>query len=241
MMKNALLICGYGPGISHAVACRFGKAGHPVALIARNVERLTGAVAELAAEGIQAYAFPADLSDVDAIRRTITDVHDRVGPIGILHWNAFLDIDGDLLSTPPERLGQSVDLRVVSYIAAIQRCRDDLAASKGTVLVTSGVMALDDPTINAFAVDYAALAISVAAQRKATHLLLHTLAPHEIHVGEVIVNGFVEGTPGGLGKSHTVSPTAVADQFWKLHTARREHSVIVGGAVPISEAVLHSC
>lgn len=52
MMKNTRLICCYGPGISHAVACRFGKAGHPVALVARNVERLEGAVAELAAEGI---------------------------------------------------------------------------------------------------------------------------------------------------------------------------------------------
>lgn len=164
-----------------------------------------------------------------------------MGPIGVLHWNEFLDIDGDLLSTPPESLGQSVDLRVVSYITAVQGCIADLAASKGTVLVTSGVMALDDPTVNAFAVDYAALAISVAAQRKATHLLRHTLAPHEVHVGEVIVNGFVEGTPGGLGKSNTVSPTDVADLFWKLHTARREHSVIVGGAVPISETVPHSC
>ncbi|MBG6246718.1 short-chain dehydrogenase [Candidatus Symbiopectobacterium sp. 'North America'] len=240
-MKNTLLICGYGAGISHAVACRFGKAGHPVALVARNVERLAGAVAELAAEGILAHAFPAELSDVNAIRRTITDVHDTLGPISVLHWNAFLDIDGDLLSTPPVSLGQSVDVRVVSYITAVQGCIADLAASKGTVLVTSGVMALDDTTINAFAVDYAALAISVAAQCKATHLLRHILAPHEVHVGEVIVNGFVEVTPGGLGKSNTVSPMAVADQFWELHTARRENSVIVGGAVPISETVLYSC
>lgn len=67
MMKNTLLICGYGPGISHAVACHFGKEGHPVALIARNVERLARAVAELATAGIQAHAFPADLSDVNAI------------------------------------------------------------------------------------------------------------------------------------------------------------------------------
>lgn len=238
-MKNTLLICGYGPGISHAVARRFGKAGHPVALIARNVQRLTEAVAELTAEGIQVQAFPADLSDVKAIQRAVTDVHNMLGPIGILHWNAFLDIEGDLLTTPPSDLSRSFDLRVVGYIAAVQECLDDLAASQGTVLVTSGVMSLDDPQINAFAVDYAAIAISGAAQRKATHILAHTLAPHDIHVGEVIVNGFVEGTPGGSGKSDTVSPTDIAEQFWALHTGRQVCSVIVGSAVPISQAGFH--
>ena len=238
-MKNTILICGYGPGISHAVARRFGKAGHPVALIARNVQRLTEAVAELTAEGIQVQAFPADLSDVKAIRRAVTDVRETMGPIGILHWNVFLDIEGDLLSTPPEDLSKSFDLRVVGYITAVQESMDDLAASKGTVLVTSGVMALDDPQINAFAVDYAAIAISGAAQRKATHILAHTLVPHDIHVGEVIVNGFVEGTPGGSGKSNTVSPTDIAEQFWALHTARRVCSVIIGKAVPIAEAGIH--
>lgn len=71
----------------------------------------------------------------------------------------------------------------------------------------------------------------VAAQRKATH----TLAPRDIHVGEVVVNGFVEGTPGGIGKSDTVAPADIAEQFWELHAARQMHSVMVGGAVPVSE------
>ncbi|KEY60057.1 SDR family NAD(P)-dependent oxidoreductase [Serratia sp. DD3] len=238
-MKNTIVICGYGPGISQAVARRFGKAGHPVALIARNVQRLTEAVTELNAEGIQVQAFPADLSDVKAIRHVFTNVHGMMGPIGILHWNVFLDIEGDLLSTPPDDLSKSFDLRVVGYITAVQESKNDLMASKGTVLVTSGVMALDDPQINAFAVDYAAIAIGVAAQRKTTHILAHTFAPHGIHVGEVIVNGFVEGTPGAIGKSDTVAPTDVADQFWELHTTRQVHSVIVGKAVPIEEAGIH--
>lgn len=233
-MKNTILICGYGPGISHAVARRFGKAGHPVALVARNALRLAEAVTELAVEGIEARAFPADLSDTKAIQRVIANVHASLGRIEILHWNVFLDIEGGLLSTSVKDLSKSFDLRVAGYIAAVQENLDDLTATRGTVLATSGVMALDDPQINAFAADYAALAIGVTAQRKATHILAHTLAPRGIHVGEVIVNGFVEGTPGGIGKNNTVTPTDIADQFWELHTTRRVHSVIVGGAVPLT-------
>lgn len=239
-MKQTILICGYGPGISQALARRFGLAGHPVALIARNAQRLAAAVDELSQEGIQATAFAADLSDVEAMTRVVQDVRVTQGPIGILHWNAFLDISGDALSKPLSDLNASFQIRVVSYIAAIQASLVDLEACQGSVLVTSGVMALEAPDINAFAADYAALAIAVAAQHKANGLLAHTLAPRGVHVGEVIVNGFVKGTPGGAGKNGTVSPEDIAERFWELHTARHAHSVIVGNAVPVSEPVHHA-
>ena len=118
-MKNTVLICGHGPGISHALARRFGKAGYPVALIARNARRLADAVAELTSEGINAQAFTADLSKIDAIRSAIMDAREMLGPIGILHWNAFLDIEGDLLSTLPEELSKSFSTRVTGYITAV--------------------------------------------------------------------------------------------------------------------------
>jgi len=239
-MKHTILICGYGPGISQAIARRFGKAGHPVALVARSAKRLRKAAEELSEEGIQAHAFPADLSDFEAVERVVADVRAVLGSIGILHWNAFLDVQGNLLSVPLSDLSKSFEIRVASYIAAVQASLADLEANKGSVLATSGIMALDEPRIDAFAADYAALAIGVAAQHKATGILAHTLAPRDVHVGEVIVNGFVEGTPGGAGKSGTVAPADIAEQFWELHAARQAHSVVVGGAVPVPETVRHA-
>lgn len=236
-MKNTILICGYGPGISQAVARRFGAEGHPVALVSRNARRLNEAAAQLAAEGIQARVFPADLSNIEEVQGMVREVSKQLGPVGILHWNAFVDVEGDLLFTPLTTLSQSFDIRVVSFIAAVQECLADLTATKGSVLTTSGVMAIDDPHINAFATGYAALAISVTAQHKTVHILANTLAPRGIHVGEVIVNGFVEGTPGGSGKSHTVAPKEVAEQFWALHTARKTHSVVVGHNVPLPNTI----
>lgn len=238
-MKHTILICGYGPGISQAVARRFGHAGHPVALIARNAGRLTQAVEALAEEGIEAHAFPADLSDLQATGRVIAQVSGTLGPIGILHWNAFVDVDGDLLSSALSDLSLSFHLRVTGFIAAVQASLEDLSSLQGSVLVTSGIMALDDPRIDAFATDYAALAIGAAAQHKATGILSNTLAARGVHVGEVIVNGFVEGTPGGAGKSNTVAPAEIAARFWELHTARQTHSVILGNGVALSQAACH--
>lgn len=233
-MKNSLLLCGYGTGISKAVARRFGKEGHPVILIARNAQRLSEAEEELMAEGIQAHGLSADLSDLKAIERTVEIARDMFGPIGILHWNAFTHLDGDLLSASPADMEKSFHIRVACYVAAVQASLNDLQETKGSVLVTSGVIGLDDPKINAFAAKYAALSISITAQCRTTSFLAHTLAPRGIYVGEVIVNGFVAGTPASVGKTSTVAPADVAEQFWDLHTARTTHSAIVGKAVPIS-------
>ena len=38
-MPNAIIVAGYGPGISHAMALRFGREGYEVALVGRDAER----------------------------------------------------------------------------------------------------------------------------------------------------------------------------------------------------------
>jgi hypothetical protein len=43
-MKGTVTIVGAGPGVGAAVARRFGREGHPVALVARNRDRLDGTV-----------------------------------------------------------------------------------------------------------------------------------------------------------------------------------------------------
>ncbi|ADJ45507.1 hypothetical protein AMES_3683 [Amycolatopsis mediterranei S699] len=54
-------LVGAGPGLGLATARRFGAAGHPVALIARDAERLAELTTALARDGIRARAFPADV------------------------------------------------------------------------------------------------------------------------------------------------------------------------------------
>lgn len=230
-MKNTIVICGHGPGISSSVARRFGKEGHPVAIVARNGERLASAAAALEAEGIIARAFSGDMGDMESVTQTIDAIRSTFGPIEILHWNAFSAVEGDLLVTPPADLQASFNVRVAGFLAAVQASISDLEANKGAVLATSGVMALDRPGINAFAVDFGALAITVAAQHKALGILSHTLSPRDVFVGEVIVNGFVKGTEGAFERNATIDPDDVAEAFWKLLTQRTEHSVVFGDII----------
>lgn len=230
-MKNAIVVCGHGPGISNAVARRFGKAGYPVAIVARNGERLAAAAASLEAEGIAASAFKADLGDIESVKGIIDAIRATLGSIEILHWNAFSAVEGDLLTTTPAQLQTSFDIRVAGFLAAVQASLADLEANKGAVLATSGVMALDRPDIDAFAVDFGALAVTVAAQHKMLSILAHTLAPRSIFVGEVIVNGFVKGTEGAFERNATIEPDEVAEAFSSLLARRTGYSVVVGQSI----------
>ncbi|WP_437609974.1 SDR family NAD(P)-dependent oxidoreductase [Erwinia sp. V71] len=230
-MKNTIIVCGYGPAIADAVARRFGAAGHPVALIARNAQRLAEAESALRDSGIRAKAFVADLGNAEAVRQVIEDARKALGPVGILHWNAFSDIEGDLLSTSADLLSYSLSVRVVGYVTAVQAVHADLEAVSGSVLATSGVMVFDNPEIDHLAKDFGAMSVSVAAQHKATALLTQTLAARGIYVGEVIVNGFVKKSAGAAQYEASVDPEDVAEQFWQMNLARDTRSVIVGDSL----------
>ena len=43
-MAKTMIVCGYGPGISNAVAQRFGAEGFSVALIGRSADKLAAGV-----------------------------------------------------------------------------------------------------------------------------------------------------------------------------------------------------
>lgn len=227
-MKPALLLCGYGPGIGHSVARRFGRAGYPLHLVARSVDKLHAAVAALRQEGITATAHACDLGDVTALQHLLAQLADT--RIGILHWNAFMDVEGDLLAAAPDALAASLNLRVVQYLKTVQTLLPQLAAERGAVLATSGVMALDTPGINALAGGYGILAVSVTAQHKANALLAPSLAAQGVYLGEVVVAGFVQNTPGADQHPSALNPDDIADAFWQMHSARQAHSRLFGAA-----------
>lgn len=230
MSSNAaIVVCGHGPGISDAVARKFGRAGRPVAIVARNADRLAGAARALTGDGIPAEAFPCDLTDAGAVRRLVAAVRERLGPIGIVHWNAYTGGAGDLATGSLDELRAVLDCTVFGLVAAVQAALPDLQAQRGAVLVTGGGLGNMDPKVDAMAVSWGAmgLALGKAAQRKTVGLLHHRLARDGVYVGEVVVTAIVKGTAGGRGNG-TLDPALVADRFWELNERRDQISVMQG-------------
>jgi short-subunit dehydrogenase len=225
-MKRTIVVCGHGPGISDAVARRFGKEGFAVALVARNAERVKAAAEALSGAGLTAKAFPCDLGNAEAVRTLIRDVRASLGPISVLHWNVYTGGAGDLLTAPVEELRTPFDVSVLGLVAAVQEALPDLKQEKGAVLITGGGFAFYDRNVDAMAVNWNAmgLAVAKAAQHKTAGLLHQKLAGEGIYVGEVVVLGQVKGTAFDSGHA-TLEASAIAERFWELHQRRTEASV----------------
>jgi len=227
-MAETIVICGYGVGISDAVARRFAKEGYKVAIVARNAERLNGAAEKLIADKIEAKAFACDVGDVQAVQKLIADVRANLGPIKILHWNAYTGGAGDLKTASAEDLRGVLNVTVHGLLAAVQAALPDLKAQSGALLVTGGGFAFYDPAVDAAATQWGAqgLAIGKAAQHKAVGLLSKSLQSEGVYVGEVVVTGLVKGTAFDSGNA-TLDASTIAEKFWQLYRERSAHSVTI--------------
>ena len=220
-MAQTILVCGHGPGISDAVAQRFGAEGFSVALAARRGDKLAAAAEALARRGIEAQAFPADLADPAGVASLVARVRASLGPIHVVHWNAYARVAGDLLTAAAHDVRAQLDVGVVGLVAAVQAALPDLKAHLGAVLVTGGGLAQDDERVDALAGAMGAmgLAVTKAAQHKLVGVLGARLAKDGIFVGEVMVTALVKGSAPDRGQP-TVEPAVVAARFWDLYTQR---------------------
>jgi NAD(P)-dependent dehydrogenase (short-subunit alcohol dehydrogenase family) len=227
-MPKTLIICGHGPGISDAVANKFGEEGFQTALVARSADKLEEARARLQARGIKAAAFPADLSDPNAVKDLVARVRDQFGAISAIHWNAYANAAGDVLTADVTALHSVFDVAVTSLVLLLQQVVSDLKAAKGAVLVTNGNLGQFDPKIDAMAVEWNSMGLAIAnsAKHKLIGLLTEKLRADEITVGEVVVSGLVKGTVWDTGNA-TIEPRRVAGLFWEIYSGRQSKVVTV--------------
>lgn len=107
-----IAVVGAGPGLGRSIARRFGRAGHPVALIARTPSTLDAIATSLRAEGIRADTFPGDVTDEDGLTAALHSAAQALGRIGILSYSP-----NATWTYPPGRLP---DLAALGYTGAAE-------------------------------------------------------------------------------------------------------------------------
>jgi NADP-dependent 3-hydroxy acid dehydrogenase YdfG len=220
---KTIVVVGFGPGVSSAVADRFGAEGFSVALVGRSAERLAAGVAALEAKGVTAVAITADAGDPATVRAAIQEARARLGSVRVIHWNAYGGAEaGDLLTTDAAAARDLFDIAIVGLLAAVQEALPDLAGTnEGAVLITNGAFGEATPGMDRYAVSQKAmgLALANAAKDKLAGLLAARLQAQKVYVGEVIIAGMVKGTPWASGAGG-IEPASVAERFWELYQAR---------------------
>jgi NADP-dependent 3-hydroxy acid dehydrogenase YdfG len=205
-MSKTIIVAGYGPGISKAVAQKFGSEGFAVALVARSADKL--------AAGLKA----------------LKKVRAALGPITVLLWTAYDGGAGDLTTADAAAIRGVLDVGITGFLAAVQEALPDLRKEKdAAVLVTNGGLGYFDPKVDAAGVQWNAMGLSVAnaAKHKLVGLLSAKLAPEKVYVGEVMVLGSVKGSAFDGGQA-TIEAATVAGKFWEIYQARGAVTTEVG-------------
>jgi NAD(P)-dependent dehydrogenase (short-subunit alcohol dehydrogenase family) len=114
------LITGASKGLGKAMAVALAAEGAAVVLVARDTELLNGVVSQIASDGGQASAFPADITLEDQVRQVEKSVVDRFGKVNILINNAGINVRKPVTDFSLEEWRRVMDTNVT---AAFLMCR----------------------------------------------------------------------------------------------------------------------
>ncbi|WP_141504952.1 SDR family NAD(P)-dependent oxidoreductase [Paenibacillus luteus] len=210
-MGNPLLvIVGAGPGVSSAVAKRFGNEDFRVVLLARRAEALKGYTKELNELGIEAHSLTADASDPASLATAFETINKQYGAPDVLVYNAAVISRFKPTELTEKQLLEEFKVNVVGALTSAKQVIPDMIARRqGTILFTGGGLSLY-PSVTS-----ASLSIGKAGIRSLSFTLADELEPHGIYVGTVTIGGYVQ-------KGSFFDPDAIAEQYWVLHTNRNE-------------------
>ncbi|XP_061357450.1 uncharacterized protein LOC133301770 isoform X2 [Gastrolobium bilobum] len=230
--RGIAAIVGVGPKLGLSIARKFAHEGYTVAILARDLGRLSRFADEIAREEkAQVFAIRIDCSDSRSVREAFEGVL-SLGFVEVLVYNAYqpvswkptcfqdLTIDSFQKSLAVSSLG--------AFLCAQQVLPGMVERGKGTILFT-GCSA----SLNGIA-GYPELCCGKFALRALSQCLAREFQPQGVHVAHVIIDGVV-GPPRGAtmlpqrgsigeqssGGDGTMDPDALAQTYWHLHVQDR--------------------
>ncbi|MCG8926824.1 SDR family NAD(P)-dependent oxidoreductase [Lentzea sp. CC55] len=221
-MSPTAVVLGVGPGLGLSVAHRFGREGYDVVLVSRSAQRHEGYLAGLAAQGVKARAFAADVREPGQLRSTL----DSIGPVDVVYYGPGAT---DLGEAPEDiAVTTSEDARramgwLYPAIDVVQHVLPGVAERGGGLLFAGGLSAVRPMPM------LGALALSGAALRNYALTLNAALAGKGVYAGTLTIGGLVErgdihravtAAPEKFGEVRTLDPDAIADVAWRMFVRR---------------------
>jgi NAD(P)-dependent dehydrogenase (short-subunit alcohol dehydrogenase family) len=114
------LVTGGSRGIGKAIAKSLIDEGCSVAICARNLDRLNGAVSDLSGNGARVIGLPTDTTDPQAVAAFVGKAAETFGRVDILVNNAGTHIRATVETTTPAILEQQLRDKVFGFFAMIQ-------------------------------------------------------------------------------------------------------------------------
>lgn len=225
--KKTIALFGAGTGLGASLAYRFGREGYRVALVARRAGPLEGRVAELAQAGIEAAAFPADLTDLAGIPALVRSIEARFGSIDAA---VYAPVPSDVNFVPAleldaARLRSMADIFTFAPIEVSHAVLPGmLARGDGAVVIVGGLTAVVTMP------GMSGVGPLMAAARNYVFTLNAEAMPKGVYAGTVNIGAVIDRSAGlramtssGAAldpKFPVIDPDEIAEEIWNLVTKR---------------------
>jgi NAD(P)-dependent dehydrogenase (short-subunit alcohol dehydrogenase family) len=189
--------------------------------MARRTESVAGVRGEIEAAGGTALAVSADATDPASVAAAFDEVRDGLGDPEVFVYNAGAFQMGGILDLSPEKFDVCFKANCAgAFYAARQVLPAMVEAGRGTVLLTGATAALRGGA------RFSALAVGKFGLRALAQSMAREFGPQGIHVAHAVIDGQIdtprvrEMSPGR--EDHTMlSPDAIAETYWQLHSQDR--------------------
>jgi NAD(P)-dependent dehydrogenase (short-subunit alcohol dehydrogenase family) len=221
MSDGIAAVLGIGPGLGAAIARRFAGEGFGVALMARREESVAEVKLEIEDAGGTALHVSADATDPDSVATAFERIRDELGDPEVFVYNAGAFQMGGILDLSPQQFDECFRANCAgAFYSAQQVLPAMVEAGRGTILLTGASAALRGKA------NFSALAVGKFGLRALAQSMAREFGPQGIHVAHVIIDGQIytprvrEMMPDR--EEHTMlSPEAIAETYWQLHSQDR--------------------
>jgi len=225
LQEKVALVLGAGPGLGGAVARRFAREGYTACVVRRKAAELAELVEEIERAGGRVRAFGVDARDDEQIESLFDQIESEVGPIEVAVHNI-----GANVSFPIREMTTRIYFKVwhmacfSGFLMGREAARRMVPRGRGSILFTGATAALRGRS------GMAAFAGAKFALRALAQSMARELGPEGIHVGHIVVDGAIDmpwirqNFPQIVeqrGEEALLSPDAIAESYWALHTQPR--------------------
>ena len=211
-MSKLCVITGVGAGNGASFSRRFTREGYRVVMLARNLAYLE----TLAKEIPGSVAMECDVRDPDAIRDVFARIHEEIGTVDTLIYNAGAGEWASIMDTSLEGMQSSWATNTLGLVACAQQVIPSMTDNgEGNIMVIGATASLRGGAQST------AFASAKAAQRSVAQSMARDLGPKGIHVGYLIIDGIIdiertrERFPD-RADDFFMQPDAIADSVYAL-------------------------
>jgi 2-hydroxycyclohexanecarboxyl-CoA dehydrogenase len=130
------VVTGAASGIGLGVARQLAAAGHAVALLDLDGDRIRHAATDLSTQGFRAAPFEVDVSDRDALGEAFSAVREELGPITILVTSAGIEAFDSVLDITPQKWDRIISVNLTGTFSCMQMAVPDMITAQWGRIVT---------------------------------------------------------------------------------------------------------